>query len=62
VDPETVKAFVDGETAIAGFDPDTGRIEGRTTKPLREGEHRFTLEVKDRMGNRTSSEHTLTLK
>ncbi len=62
VDPETVKAFVDGQTAIAGYDPDTGRVEGRTTKPLREGEHRFTLEVKDRMGNRTSSEHTLTLK
>ena len=62
VDPETIRAFVDGEIAIAGYDPDEGLIECRTTKSLREGVHRFTLEVKDRMGNRTSSEYTLTLK
>ena len=60
IDPGTVSAFVDGQAAIAGYDPDTGLITGRTTKVLRAGEHRFTLEVKDRMGNRTSSEHTLT--
>jgi len=62
IDSGTIRAFVDGETAIAGYDPDTGVITGRTTKRLREGPHRFTLEVKDRMGNRTSAEHTLSLK
>jgi hypothetical protein len=62
IDSGTIRAFVDGETAIAGYDPDTGIITGRTTKRLREGSHRFTLEVKDRMGNRTSTEYTLSLK
>jgi hypothetical protein len=62
IDSGTIRVFVDGETAIAGYDPDTGVITGRTTKRLREGPHRFTLEVKDRMGNRTSTEHTLSLK
>jgi hypothetical protein len=62
IDSGTIRAFVDGEVAIAGYDPDSGLITGRTTKRLREGEHRFTLEVKDRMGNRTSTEHTLSLR
>jgi|GEM_PF-2554019 len=62
IDSGTISAFVDGEAAIAGYDPDTGIISGRTTKPLREGDHRFTLEVKDNMGNRTSTEHTLSLR
>jgi hypothetical protein len=61
IDSGTIRAFVDGETAIAGYDPDTGIITGRTIKRLRTGRHRFTLEVKDRMGNRTSTEHTLSL-
>jgi murein DD-endopeptidase MepM/ murein hydrolase activator NlpD len=61
VDPETLAAFVDGEVAIAGLDPDTGIITARTTKRLREGSHRFTLEIKDRMGNRVSTENILTL-
>jgi hypothetical protein len=62
IDSGTLRAFVDGEAAIAGIDPDTGLITGRSTKRLREGQHRFTLEVKDRMGNRTSTEHTLSLR
>ncbi len=62
IDTGTVRAFVDGQAAIAGIDPDTGIITGRTIKRLREGPHRFTLEVKDRMGNRASTEHTLSLK
>lgn len=62
IDSGTISAFVDGEAAIAGYDPDTGIIMGRTTKPLRDGEHRFTLEVRDNMGNRTSTENTISLR
>ncbi len=62
IDPGTVAAFVDGEAAIVGYDPDTGLITGRTRKRLREGEHEFTLEVKDKMGNRTSVERLVSVR
>ena len=53
---------VGGEAAIVGYDPDTGISTGRTRKRLREGEHEFTLEVKDKMGNRTSVERLVSVR
>jgi hypothetical protein len=57
----SLRAFVDDEVAIVSVDPDTGRIDGRTTKPLPYGEHRFRLEAEDRLGNASSREFTLDL-
>jgi hypothetical protein len=51
LDTGSIKGFVDGDTAIVAYDPDTGRLSARSRKPLRYGEHRIRLEVKDRMGN-----------
>lgn len=51
LDVGSLKAYVDGDVAIVGYDPDTGRIEGRTRKPLQKGIHKITLEARDRVGN-----------
>jgi hypothetical protein len=59
VDAATLRAFVNGETAIVAIDPDTGRVSGRSTKPLPYGQHRFRLEAEDRLGNTTSREFTV---
>ena len=48
---ESIRASVDGEPAIASYDPDTGAIKVRTTKPLPYGKHVLTLEARDRIGN-----------
>jgi hypothetical protein len=61
VDAGSLRAFVDDEPAIVSIDPDTGRIDGRTTKALPYGEHRIRLEAEDRLGNRASREFTVSL-
>jgi hypothetical protein len=59
IDAQSLRAYVDGEVAIVGYDFDTGRISGRTTKALHKGAHRIRLEAKDRMGNSSSREVTV---
>jgi hypothetical protein len=61
VSAASLKAYVDGEPAIVSRDPDTGRITGRTIKPLPYGEHRIRLEAEDRLGNTSGREFTLDL-
>jgi murein DD-endopeptidase MepM/ murein hydrolase activator NlpD len=56
VDSRSVRASVDGEAAIASYDPDNGGITVRTTKPLPYGTHRLRLEADDRLGNSARSE------
>ena len=56
IDTGRIRALVDGQPAIASYDPDTGAISGRTTKPLPYGSHRLTLEATDRLGNTAHSE------
>jgi hypothetical protein len=56
LDLGSLRAYVDGQPAIAGGDPDSGRITVRTTKALSYGSHRLTLEVRDRLGNTGHSE------
>jgi hypothetical protein len=56
IDTQTIRASVDGQPAIAAYDPDTGKISVRTTKPLPYGSHRLRLEAKDRLGNTAHSE------
>lgn len=53
---ESIRASVDGEPAIASYDPDNGRIKVRTTKPLPYGKHLLRLEARDRIGNTGQSE------
>ncbi|MFZ1947986.1 MAG: hypothetical protein WAW06_10615 [bacterium] len=52
----SIRAFVDDQVAIASYDPDTGGITVRTTKPLPYGTHRLRLEADDRLGNSARSE------
>jgi hypothetical protein len=52
----SIRAFVDDQAAIASYDPDTGGITVRTTKPLPYGTHRLRLEADDRLGNSARSE------
>jgi hypothetical protein len=54
LDIGSLRAFVDDDTAIVSYDPDTGRVEGRSRKPLQSGTHRITLEAQDRVGNLTT--------
>jgi len=61
VDAGSLRAFVDDEAAIISVDPDTGRLSGRTTKPLPYGEHRIRLEAEDRLGNASIREFTVNL-
>jgi hypothetical protein len=51
IDTGTIRAWIDGEPAVAGYDPDSGRIDVRSTKPLPYGGHSLRLEAKDRIGN-----------
>jgi hypothetical protein len=56
IDSRMIRASIDNEAAVAGYDPDTGRINVRSTKPLPFGKHRLRLEAQDRIGNLGSSE------
>ena len=56
IDTGTIRASVDDQPAIAAYDPDTGKISVRTTKPLPYGRHRLRLEANDRLGNTAHSE------
>jgi hypothetical protein len=58
LDVGSLEAYIDGEVAIVSYDPDTGRVGGRSTKPLQSGPHRLRLVARDRMGNSTTSETT----
>jgi murein DD-endopeptidase MepM/ murein hydrolase activator NlpD len=51
IDTRRIRAYIDGEPAVAGYDPDSGRIEVRSTKPLPYGRHSLRLEAEDRIGN-----------
>ncbi len=61
LDVASLRAFIDDDVAIAGYDPDTGRLTGRSRKPLQTGQHRIRLEARDRMGNLTAVEETVDL-
>jgi hypothetical protein len=61
VDAGTVRGYVDGDVAIVGIDPDTGRVTGRTRKPLQYGKHTIRLEAEDRLGNLAVREVVLDL-
>jgi hypothetical protein len=56
LDSGSLKGYIDGDVAIVSYDPDTGRVSGRSRKPLKYGMHEIRLEVKDRMGNSATSE------
>lgn len=56
IDSGSIRASIDGEAAIASYDPDTGGIKVRSTKPLPFGRHRLRLEAQDRIGNLGSIE------
>jgi hypothetical protein len=56
IDSGSIRASIDGEAAIASYDPDTGAISVRSTKPLPLGRHRLRLEAQDRIGNLGSVE------
>ena len=56
IDSRTVTAYVDGDRAVAAYDPDTGKVSVRTTKPLPYGTHRLRLRVQDKLGNTGDSE------
>lgn len=56
IDSRLIGASIDGEAAVASYDPDTGRIGVRSTKPLPLGRHRLRLEAQDRIGNLGSVE------
>ena len=58
LDVGSLEAYIDDDVAILSYDPDTGRVTGRSTKPLQSGPHRIRLVAKDRMGNSTTSETT----
>jgi hypothetical protein len=61
VDAGSLRAFVDDDVAIVSIDPDTGVVNGRTTKPLQSGDHRIRLVAEDRMGNASVREFTVLL-
>jgi hypothetical protein len=56
IDAGSIRAFVDDQPAIAGYDPDSGRVSVRTIKTLSYGTHRLRLEAKDRLSNTGRSE------
>jgi hypothetical protein len=58
LDSGSLKGYVDDDAAIVSYDPDTGRVSGRSRKPLKYGTHAIRLEVKDRIGNSATGETT----
>lgn len=56
LDSHTIRAYIDGEPAVAAYDPDSGRIDVRSTKPLPYGSHSLRLEAEDRIGNLAQSQ------
>ncbi len=62
VDSRTITVYINDEIAVTGYDPDTGLIESRTIKHLRDGSHRVRLEAKDKVGNPVKQEYPLIFK
>ncbi len=61
IDPKSLTAYIDDEKAIVGIDPDTGRLDGRSTNRLPYGKHRVRLDARDRAGNRKVVETVVNL-
>ena len=56
IDPETVRLYIDGEVVQSLYNPNTKKISYVPELPLKNGEHSFDVEARNRNGNAARSE------
>ncbi len=62
VDDETIVVTVDGEWALAEYDPPRDAVYVSLREPLNSGEHRVHISVSDKMGNTSEKEYRFTVR
>jgi hypothetical protein len=56
-----IRLAIDGQWTVVEYDPETTQAKAQPRRPLSPGDHRLVISAKDRMGNETKFQRTLTI-
>jgi len=56
-----IRLAIDGHWTVVEYDPETTQAKAQPRRPLSPGDHRVEISAKDRMGNETKFQRTLTI-
>jgi hypothetical protein len=56
-----IRLLIDGQWTAVEYDPETTQAKAQPRQPLSPGDHRVEISAKDRMGNETKFQRTLTI-
>ena len=62
IDPASIKMYINDSAVKAKFEPETGKISYIPAKPLKKGEYKVRITLKDKIGHSLNPEFTYTFK
>ncbi|MEA4849654.1 MAG: phosphodiester glycosidase family protein [Clostridiaceae bacterium] len=62
IDPASIMMYINDAAVKASFEPETGKISYIPAKPLKSGEYKVRITLKDKIGHSLNPEYTYTFK
>lgn len=62
IDPASIKMYINDTAVKANFEPETGKISFIPKKPLKKGEYKVRITLKDKIGHSLNPEYIYTFK